>query len=189
MTHSIASIERAAQSNMPQGSERTYTLIILINDRPGAVDRVVGLLRRRRANTQTLVLVGSELPGVIRMTAQVTDSDVAVDHLLAQLRKVIDVRRAENLTRQQAVMRELALIKISSSITTRHEIIECGRLFGAHVIDGTSETVLLEVTARKEKVDELITLLERYGICELARSGSIAIARQNSANMEEELSL
>ncbi|MBV9691180.1 MAG: acetolactate synthase small subunit [Ktedonobacteraceae bacterium] len=189
MSYSIAPIGRAAQSSVPRGSERTYTLVILVNDRPGAVDRVIGLLRRRRASTQALVLVSSELPGVIRVTAQVTDLDVAVDHLLAQLRKVIDVRRAENLTQQQIVTRELALIKVSSSSTTCNEIIECGRLFGAHIVDNTPETVLLEVTANKEKVDELITLLEQYGICELARSGSIAIARQSSANMEEEISL
>ncbi|MBV9708420.1 MAG: acetolactate synthase small subunit [Chloroflexi bacterium] len=189
MTHSIAPIERAAQSSVPRGKERTYTLIILVDDRPGAVDRVVGLLRRRRASTQTLALVGSERPGVIRVTAQVTDSDVAVDHLLEQLRKLVDVRQAENVTRQHSVMRELALIKINSSITTRNEIIESGRLFGAHVIDSTPETVLLEVTASKEKIDELITLLEQYGICELARSGNIAITRQSSADMEEEISL
>ena len=189
MSYSIAPIERAAQSSVPRGNERIYTLVILVDDRPGAVDRVVGLLRRRLASTQTLALVGSELTGVIRVTAQVTDSHVAVNHLLEQLRKLVDVRQAEHITQQQSVMRELALIKINSSVTTRNEIIERGRLFGAHVIDNTPDTVLLEMTASKEKVDELITLLKQYGICELARSGNIAIARQSSADMEEEISL
>lgn len=180
MMNFTASTGRSGQSSVPQGAERMHTLVILVNNRPGAVDRVVGLLRRRRAHIQALALSRSELPEVMRITAQVTDSDVEVDHLVEQLRKVVDVQQVTNLTQQQAVTRELALIKVNSSATTCNEIIECGHLFGASVVDITAETVILEVTGNEEKVDKLVALLQEYGIREVARSVSIALARENT---------
>src|SRR5579885_1390525 len=103
------SIERAGQSNAPEGAARTHTLVISINERPGSVDRVVGLLRRRRANMQTLIIGRSEQADVARITAVTNDSEVAVEHLVEQLRKVVDVREVMNLSAEQMIERELAL--------------------------------------------------------------------------------
>ena len=187
MTKYSAPTERSGHSSAPSGTERAHTLIVLVEDRPGASDRVIGLLRRRRANMQTFVLGRSELPDVVRITVVVNDSEVGVDHLVEQLRKVVDVRHLEHLTEQQAVTRELALIKVSSTATNFNEIIELGHLFGAHAVDITRETVTLEVTGNEEKVEKLVSLLQDYGIREVARSGRVAIARGIDNSVVEKL--
>jgi acetolactate synthase-1/3 small subunit len=106
-----------------------------------------------------------------------TDSEVGIDHLIEQLRKAVDVRRVVNLTFQQAITRELALIKVNSSAERSNQIIELGSLFGAVVIDITPEAITLEVTGSGEKIEKLVSLLQEYGIREVARSGSVAMAR------------
>ncbi len=177
MSNPSAPTHRSGHSDAPQGTERTHMLIVLVHDRPGAVDRVVGVLRRRRANMQTFVLGRTELPETVRVTVSVTDSEVGLDHLIEQLRKTVDVRQVINLTYQQAITRELALIKVNSSAEHPSEIIELGSLFGAAVVDLTPDTITLEVTGSGEKIEKLVSLLQEYGIREVARSGSVAMAR------------
>lgn len=178
MTTSVpAIILRPGQSSIPTGSEHFHTLVTLVEDKPGAVDRVVGLMRRRRANMQTLALGRSEQPDVVRITVVVNDSDVVVEQLVEQLRKIVDVQRVVNITTHQAVTRELALIKVNSTSDNVHEIVERAHLFGAHPVDMSPESVTLEVTGSEEKIEKLIDLLQAYGIREIARSGRVAMAR------------
>ena len=169
--------ERAGQSSVPVEAARTYTLVILIDEKPGAVDRVVGLLRRRRANMQSLTITHSEQPEITRITAVTTDSDVAVGQLVEQLRKVIDVRDVSNLSSGQIVERALALIKVSNDPQRSHELIELGRQYGACIADVTAATVTLEVTGPTAQVETLVNLLQPFGIREVARTGSVALPR------------
>jgi len=155
---------------------------MLVNDRPGAVDRVINMLRRRRASMQTLVVGRSELPDVVRITVNVNDSEVEFDHLLEQLRKVIDVRHIVNLSSGKTVARELALVKVNSTAETCSEIIELAHLFGAHAVDVTGETITLEVTGSEEKVEKLVSQLQTYGIREVARTGRVAMTRGTGDN-------
>ncbi len=177
MTDSAAPRERAGQSDAPEGSVRTHTLVIFADERHGAFDRIVGVLRRRRAKVQNFAIGRSELPAVARITVVVDDSEVGVEQLAEQLHKVADVRHIVNLSSEQAVARELALIRVNSTASHRAEIIELGHLFGAHTIDVTQETVTLEVTGSSEKVEKLVNLLQSYGIREIARTGCVAMAR------------
>lgn len=179
MTNHTAPAERAGHSSISQGAERAHTLIIQVENRPGAVDRVVGVLRRRRANMQTLVLAPGERENVVRITVTVNDAEVGVAHLVEQLRKVVDVQQVVNLAEQQVVARELALIKVNGSAANFNEIIQRAQSFGAHAIDITHETVTLEVAGSEEQVEKLVSQLEAYGIREVARSGRVAIARDN----------
>lgn len=175
-------VGRPGQSNAPQGTEHAYTLVMLVNDRPGAVDRVINMLRRRRASMQALVVGRSELPDVVRITVNVNDSEVEFDHLLEQLRKVIDVRHIVNLSSGKTVARELALVKVNSTAETCSEIIELAHLFGAHAVDVTGETITLEVTGSEEKVEKLVSQLQTYGIREVARTGRVAMTRGTGDN-------
>ena len=177
MTDQDVPTERAGQSNAPEGAARSHTLVILVNDRHGALDRIVGILRRRRANIQTLAIGGSELPDIVRITAVIVDSEVEVTHLMEQIRKVVEVRHIVNLSSEQAVARELVLIKVASAAA--REIIELAHLFGAQVVDVAPETITLEVTGNQEKVEKLVGLLQGYGIREIARTGSVAMERGN----------
>lgn len=181
----ILPVERAGQSNAPEGAVRTHTLIILVHERPGSVDRVVGLLRRRRANMQTLTIGRSEQPDVARITAVTTDAEVAVEQLVEQIRKVVDVRQVTNLSSEQSILRELALIRVASDPQRSNEIIELGHQFGASIADIAPETITLEVTGNAEKLAKLVSLLEPFGIREMARTGSAAMPRGTEYNGAE----
>lgn len=179
-TQAHTSVARAGHSDVPQGTENTYTLVILVNDRPGSIDRIVGLMRRRRANMQTMVMGQSIMPDVVRITATVADSEVGIHHLIEYIRKVADVQQADYLTSEQTVTREMALIKVSKSAANFNDIIACGLLFGAHTVDVTPETVTLEIAGSVESVEKLVERLQEYGIRDIARSGRVAIARGNA---------
>jgi len=173
MTDSAAPPKRAGQSDAPEGAVSSHTLVIFAHERHGALDRIVAVLRRRRAKVHNFAIGHSEVPDVVRITVVVDDSQVGVE----QLRKVVDVRHIVNLSSKQAVARELALIKVNSTASQQGEIIELGHLFGAHTIDVTQETVTLEVTGSCEKVEKLVNLLQSYGIREVARTGCVAMMR------------
>ena len=176
MTEQAAS-QRAGQANAPQDGGRFHTLVLFVNDQHGALDRIVGVLRRRRANVQNFTVGRSELPDVVRVTVVIDDSEVGVEQLVEQLRKVVNVQHIINLSSAQAVARELALIKVNSNATQSGEIMEVGHLFGAHTIDITSETITLEVTGSEEKIEQIINKLQPFGIREIARTGRVAITR------------
>jgi acetolactate synthase I/III small subunit len=171
-------VERTGQSDAPPGSERSHTLVVLASDRHGTLDRIIGVLRRRRARMQAFAIGRNELPNVVRITIVMNDSEVGVEQLVEQLRKIVDVQHVVKLSSEQTVARELALIKVNSSEAQQaSEIIELGHLFGAHVVDITQQTVTLEVTGSEEKVEKLVDLLRSYGIREVARTGCVAMTR------------
>jgi acetolactate synthase-1/3 small subunit len=126
---------------------------------------------------QTLTIGRSEVPNVVRITVMMSDSEVGVDQLVEQLRKIVDVRRVVNLSSEQAVSRELALIKVNSGVSQQPEIIELGHLFGAHPVDMDQETVTFEVTGSTDKVEKLVEQLQPYGVREVARTGCLAMTR------------
>lgn len=167
---------RSGQSEVALEEARTHTIVISVEDLPGSVDRVVGVLRRRRANMQTLSIGQGEQPDTKRITAIVVDSEVEAEHLLEQLRKIIDVRRADIVQPQQAIVRELALIKVNGPANAQ-ELLEQGQAFGATVIDRSSDFVTFEVTGSAEKIEQFVARVQSYGICEIARSGSVVVTR------------
>lgn len=169
--------ERAGQADAPKGAERSHTLVVLANNEAGMVDRVVGVLRRRRAQPQNILISQSEMPNVSRITVVMNDSEVGVEQLIEQLRKIVDVRHVVNLSSEQTVARELALVKVNAAVEARAEVIEVGHLFGAHVVDLAQETITLEVTGSEEKIEKLVSLLQRFGVREIARTGSVAMTR------------
>ena len=174
MTRHATPPGRAGQENASQDGSRAHILVLFANDSHGMLDRIVGVLRRRRSNGR------SELPNVVRITVVMNDSEVGVEQLVEQLRKIVDVRHVVNLSSEQAVARELALIKVNSTSAHQNEIIELGHLFGAHALDVNQETVTLEVTGSADKIEKLVTLLQTYGIREVARSGCVAMTRGTS---------
>src|SRR5918912_579049 len=122
MTDSAAPPKRAGQSDAPEGAVSSHTLVIFANERHGALDRIVAVLRRRRAKVHNFAIGHSEVPDVVRITAVVDDAEVGVEQLVEQLRKVVDVRHLVNLSAEQAVARELALIKVNSTASQQGQI-------------------------------------------------------------------
>ena|SRR5579859_3547604 len=170
-------LTRTGCSDAPQGTERVHTLIVLVADRPGAVDRVVGVLRRRRAHIQSFNLSQTETPDIVRITALVKDTKVGVDHLFEQVRKIIDVREASHALAQDAFLREMALVNVSTISASADTIISASQPFAARTIETTAESVTLEITGTAEQVTAFIEAMCIYGIRDVARSGCVALAR------------
>jgi acetolactate synthase I/III small subunit len=177
-TISAPIVERPGQADAPAGTDQTHTIVVLAHDRHGALDRIIGVLRRRRAKMSGFAIGRNEFPGVSRITIVMNDSEVAVEQLVEQLRKIVDVQHVENLTAEQTVARELALIKVNSNESQYStEIIELAHQFGAHVVDVTQQTLTLEVTGSEEKVEKFVDSLQGFGIREVARTGRVAMIR------------
>ena len=179
MTNSTsATTTRTGCSDAPQGTERVHTLVVLVADRPGSVDRVVGVLRRRRAHIQSFNLSQSETPDVVRITALVKDTKVGVEHLFEQVRKIVDVREASHTPAEEAIMREMALVKVNIISTVANaipSILDVAQVYRARVVSTTPEQVTIELMGTEEMVTDFIESVSKFGICDVARSGCLSL--------------
>ncbi len=167
-----------------------HTLIALVENKPGVLNRVSSLLRQRGFNIESIAVGHSELPGLSRMTFVVDGAEVMVEQARKQLAKLIDVVKVSDITGGDIVVRELAMIKVHATSTTRSEIIQIVAIFRASIIDVAHDSVTVEVTGDEDKIDSLYNLLRGFGIKELARTGRLAMLRggAGTAQMEEKLS-
>jgi len=157
--------------------KKRHTLVVLVEDHPGVLNRVVSLMRRRSFNIDSITVGHSEQPGVSRMTILVLGEDEEVEQVGKQLYKLMEVLKVTDLTDQSCVAHELALIKVAAKPQHRSEILQIAQIYGARVVDASPSTLLLEATGPEEEVDALLTMLRAFGIRELVRTGSIAMTR------------
>ena len=159
-----------------------HTLITLVEDKPGVLTRVAGLFRRRGFNIESLTVGHSETPGISRMTIVVIGSDAEVEQLSKQLYKLINVVKVIDLTDEQMVSRELALIKVQASASTRSEVIQFAEVFGARIVDISRDAATIEITGTEDKVEALCNLLRPLGIKEMVRTGRVAMLRAGNGD-------
>jgi acetolactate synthase-1/3 small subunit len=154
-----------------------HTLVALVEDRPGVLNRVSSLFRRRNFNIDSIAVGHTEQSNLSRMTIIVEGDDAKVEQVRKQLDKVIDVVKIVDITSDETVARELALVKVKATASTRSEIIQIVDIFRANIVDVSANSLMVEVTGDEEKVDSLIELLRGFGIREIARTGRIALTR------------
>ena len=154
-----------------------HTLVALVEDKPGVLNRMASLFRRRGFNIESIAVGHSELPNLSRMTIIVDGATTMVEQVRKQLDKVIDVVKVSDITGDDIVARELALIKVKATSATRSEIIQIVDIFRANIVDVASDSVTIEVTGDEEKVNSLLNLLRGFGIKEITRTGRIAMTR------------
>ncbi|HEX9976712.1 MAG TPA: acetolactate synthase small subunit, partial [Dehalococcoidales bacterium] len=154
-----------------------HTLVALVENKPGVLNRIASLFRRRGFNIESIAVGHSEIPHLSRMTIVVDGTTTSVEQVRKQLDKVIDTVRVSDITEEDMVARELALIKVKATSNTRSEIIQIVDIFRANIIDVASDSLTVEVTGDEEKIDSLTNLLRGFGIKELARTGRIAMPR------------
>ncbi len=157
-----------------------HALVALVTDKPGVLNRIASLFRRRGFNIESIAVGHSEVPKISRMTIVVDGSTTQVEQVRKQLEKVIDVIKVSDVTGEGTITRELALIKVKTTMANRSEIIQIVDIFRASIVDVSSDSVMIEVTGDNEKVDSLYKLLRGFGIREIARTGSIAMTRGSS---------
>ncbi|MBI2322828.1 MAG: acetolactate synthase small subunit [Chloroflexi bacterium] len=155
----------------------THTVVALLEDRPGVLNRVVSLFRRRGFNIETLTVGHTDLPDISRLTVVVEGDDRIVEQVVKQLYKVIEVLKVSDVTADRVVTRELALIKVATGGTTRSEIMQICDIFRAKIVDVASDSLMIEVTGTQDKVESLVQLVRRFGIKELVRTGRVAMVR------------
>ncbi len=154
------------------------TLIALVEDKPGVLNRVASLFRRRNFNIESLAVGHSETPGVSRMTI-VTDEEQFLRRniIRANLLKMINVIDVEDVTDKPCVVRETALIKVAADSTQRGQIMDVAEMYRARIVDVGTEALIVEVTGESEKIASLLDVLEPFGILEVMRTGKIAMTR------------
>jgi len=154
-----------------------HTLSILVQNQPGVLSRVAGLFTRRGYNIESIAVGQTEDPAISRMTIVVDGDRREVEQISKNLHKLIDVLKVTDLTYEDHVGRELALIKVTADSHNRSEILQIVDIFRAKIVDVSEKSVIVEVTGDEAKIDAMIRMLKSHGIKELARTGKIALAR------------
>jgi len=155
----------------------THTLSVLVENSPGVLARVASLFSRRGYNIDSLAVGPTENEHISRMTIVIKVEDHALDQVIAQLDKLINVIEIIELDSVASVQRELLLVKVATDEKTRSQVLETVQLFRAKVVDVAQDAVTIEATGNTEKIQALLRVLEPYGIKELVQSGLVAIAR------------
>lgn len=156
-----------------------HTLIAYVEDVPGVLNRVASLFRRRNFNIDSLTVGRTEQPGVSRLTVVVDATEAGARIVEANLYKLVNVLRVDDLTHKPALMRELGLVKVKVTPQTRSEVLQLVEVFRARVVDVDDMTVVIEVTGTPEKIGKFELVLKPYGIVEIVRTGAVAMARGN----------
>ncbi len=154
-----------------------HVLSILVENEPGVLSRVAGLFSGRGFNIESLNVAPTLESEVSRMTICTKGDDQIIEQIIKQLRKLVTVIKVVDLTHQQAVEREMVLIKVGAEDSRRAEILRIADIFRCKVVDVAANELTLEITGDQGKIRAIINLLQRFGIKEIARTGTGAIRR------------
>ncbi len=167
-------------------AETKHTLVALVENKPGVLNRMASLFRRRGFNIESIAVGHSEIPNLSRTTIVVDGTTTSVEQVRKQLDKVIDVVKVFEISSDEMITRELALIKVKATSTTRGEILQIVDIFRANIVDVSADSVTVEVTGDEDKIDSLYNLLRGFGVKELARTGRLAMTRGGSSPLQVE---
>jgi acetolactate synthase-1/3 small subunit len=156
-----------------------YTFIALVENKPGVLNRVASLFRRRNFNIESLAVGRTEKPEISRMTVVVDcpNGDMDAHKIEANLYKLVNVIDVQDVTRQPSVARDLALIKVKAGPEKRAEVNSLAAIFRARIVDVAADSVIVEATGTEEKIEGMIELLRPIGIVEMVRTGQVSMTR------------
>ncbi len=157
------------------------TYVLHVEDKPGVLNRVSSLVRRRNYNIESLTVGHTGTPGVSRMTVVVDADPEAAARIEANLYKLVHVLRVENVTAIPTVYRHLALVKVAATVESRTQIMQLADVFRARVVDVAPDSLIIEITGTDEKIDGLLEILKPFGLLEVAKTGCLAMSRGKSA--------
>jgi acetolactate synthase-1/3 small subunit len=182
-----------SRAQISQDEEREimtkHTLVALMEDKPGVLNRVASLFRRRNFNIESLTVGHSEMPGISRMTIVVNEDHAGgIEQVEKQLYKLVNITKVSDVSHEPTVIRELALIKVHATAPTRAEIMQLVDIFRANVVDVAAESLTIEITGPEDKVDSLVQLLRPFGIKEMVRTGRVAMVRGGNGQTSQSVS-
>lgn len=154
-----------------------HTFAVYVDNKPGVLNRVSSLFRRRAFNIESLTVGRTQTAGMSRMTVVVETDEYGARRLEAHLTKLVPVRRVENITAAPSISRDLALVKVSATGDARTHVMQLVDVYRARVVDVSPDSLVIETTGTEDKIDSLVEVLRPYGLIEMVRTGRIAMAR------------
>jgi len=165
-----------------------HTLSVLVQDVPGVLTRVAGLFARRAFNIHSLAVGVTEIEGLSRITVVVDADPHLLEQVTKQLNKLVNVIKVIELSADASVQRDHLLVKVRADAATRSQVVQAAELFRAQVVDVAPESLTLEATGSRDKLNALLELLAPFGVRELVRSGTLGVARGGRSMTERALS-
>jgi acetolactate synthase-1/3 small subunit len=156
----------------------TRIIGILLENHSGALSRVAGLFSSRGYNITSLTVAETDDPTISRMTIVVDGEANILEQIVKQLNRLIDVIKVIEMVENDYVERELVLVQVDSTKSTRHEIIELASMYNAKIASVSQSAITLEIAGAKRTVDDFVALIKPYGIRELVRSGTLALSNR-----------
>lgn len=179
---------------MASATEPQRILIMQLRDRTGAIERVVSLLRRRcgASSIATMQVTPTEEAKTQRVTIALRAGKTSIEQVVMHLRKLEDVQSAVALPvngggESDAVVRELALIRVACDAQTRREIVDLAHIFAARAVEVSDQTITLEVSGASDTIEGLLRLLRPFGVREVARTGKVVMPREANEGAYEEI--
>jgi acetolactate synthase-1/3 small subunit len=154
-----------------------HTMIALVENKPGVLNRVASLFRRRNFNIESLAVGRTENPEISRMTIVVEARPEDTARIEANLYNLVNILDVQDITGQPVIARDLALIKVKAEPKQRAEVSALAEIFRARVVDVSPESLILEITGTEDKIESLIELLRPFGVLEMVRAGQVAMLR------------
>ena len=164
-------------------SGRLHTIVALVQNRPGVLNKIASKWRQRAFNIESLTVGPSEIDGLSRMTFTVDGQAHDIEQVTKQLYKVIEVVKITDVTDQGTIARELEMIKVAATKDTRSAIIEIVDVFRAKVVDVSPDSLVIETTGTEEKIDAIVAMLTPFGLKELVRTGRVAMVRGGTSTV------
>jgi acetolactate synthase-1/3 small subunit len=161
-----------------------HTISVLVEDEAGVLTRIAGLFARRGFNIESLAVGPTEQGNISRITMVVPGDENTIEQLTKQLHKLINVIKVTDITEIPCVERELMLVKVNANPNTRAEVLQIAQIFRARVVDMSDDSLTLEVVGDPGKMVAIISMLNKFGIKEIARTGKVALIRESGVNTE-----
>lgn len=162
---------------LPIAAPTLRTFVAYVEDRPGVLNRIASLFRRRNWNIVSLNVGRTHEAGVSRMTFRMDADDDMARRIEANLYKLVNVLSVEEISEKPSVSRDLALIKVTVGPDRRAEVLQLCEVFRARAVDVGPETLIVETTGTQDKIDGLVAILEPFGIAEMVQTGTVAMTR------------
>ncbi len=155
-----------------------HTISVVVENRFGVLTRIAGLFSGRGFNIDTLNVGPTQNDKISRMTIVVVGNDQVLEQVVKQLKKLVDVLEVHDFKDGDVIDRELILLKVKASSSTRPEVMQICDIFRAKIVDVQSSSLAIEVTGDESKIDKFLALMKPFGILELSRTGRIALPRR-----------
>ena len=166
--------------------DNKFVIAVYVDNKFGVLTRVTSMFTRRGFNIDALTVGETECPEYSRITISLSGEGYAKEQLINQLRKLFNVKKVEVLEEEEAIKRELALVKIKNNKDTRGDVLSAVEVYRAKVIDYTLDEMCVEITGDPSKIDAFIKLMIPYGIIEMCRTGIVALERGNTTLLAKE---